>query len=188
MSRDPRRSQAAHARRGAADRCQYRQAAGAVAAISIRATPPASDAGTLPLRLRIPDGEVEDSRASKDPLCGTRGQPVSEVLREKASSQRGQCSKERAATARITTPSLQAMAMGATTGWAIGAPARLNHSMTFLPDKVATSSSQPLAGALHGVTDLGIVSSLSTPSPRYVLVRVPMRRRASPPGYPRIEP
>jgi UDP-N-acetylmuramyl tripeptide synthase len=31
----------------------------------------------------MPDGEVEDSRASMDPLCGTRSQPVSEVLREK---------------------------------------------------------------------------------------------------------
>jgi hypothetical protein len=38
--------------------------------------------------------EQLSSRASMDPLCGTRGQPVSEVLREKASSQRGQCSEE----------------------------------------------------------------------------------------------
>jgi hypothetical protein len=52
--------------------------------------------------------------------------------------------------------------------------------LTFLPDrKWRPRHHSPLPVAFMASRHLGIVSSLSTPSPRYVPVQVPMRRRAA---------
>ena len=55
---------------------------------------------------------------------------------------------------------------------------RLNHSMTFLTDRMwRPRHHSPLPVAFMASRHLGIVSSLSTPSPRYVPVQVPTSSR-----------